>query len=246
MHLRIYASPLRGFMFPVAILAGGLATRLRPATEKIPKSLLSVAGEPFISWQLKLLKKNGIERVVICAGYLGEQIKDFVKDGADFGLEVSYSFDGDKLLGTGGALKKALPKLGDKFFTIYGDSYLTADFKAVGDAFIKSGKNALMTVYKNNGQYDKSNVVFKNGQLIAYSKKDKLPDMNYIDYGLGCFKTKLFAEKKEEVFDMADIYSEQVELGNVLGYEVFERFYEIGSFEGLDELGKIIKVKTGK
>ena len=162
---------MKTWPLPVAILAGGLATRLRPITEKIPKSLLPVAGRPFLAHQLELLRKNGIERVVLCVGYLGELIQQRFGDGAPFGVRLDYSSDADRLLGTGGAVRNALPLLGQKFFVLYGDSYLDCDYQAVIRSFQSSGKDGLMTVFRNAGQWDQSNVVFREGQIIRYDKK---------------------------------------------------------------------------
>src|SRR5262249_11294290 len=153
-------------MPPVAILAGGLATRLRPLTEKIPKALIELAGEPFIAHQLRLLHRENIQRVVLCLGFLGEMVRELVKDGARFGLEVGYSFDGDKLLGTGGALKQALPQLGEVFFVLYGDSYLDVALKPIYEAFDVSGGPALMTVFCNEGRWDTSNVLFDGTNVL--------------------------------------------------------------------------------
>src|SRR5277367_5435006 len=153
---------------PVALLAGGMATRLRPITEKIPKLLVDVAGEPFFSHQLRLLKQTGLKRVVVCAGYLGEKIVDQYGDGSKQGMKIEYSFDGPKLLGTGGALIRALPKLGDAFYVLYGDSYLPIDYQAVCRSFLNSGKLGLMTVYENSERYDASNVWFEAGAIRAY------------------------------------------------------------------------------
>jgi len=147
-------------MPPLALLAGGLATRLRPLTATIPKALVEVAGEPFIAHQLRLLRREGVSRVVMCTGYRGEQIAEYVGDGGRFGLTVEYSQDGDRLLGTGGALKKALPLLGAEFLVMYGDSYLDIPFAPVVAAFRASHAKGLMVVYRNEGRYDKSNVIF--------------------------------------------------------------------------------------
>jgi len=117
--------------WPVAILAGGLATRLRPATEKTPKALLRVAGEPFIIHQLRLLHSHGFRKVVICVGYLSEMIEAELGDGTSLGMQIVYSSDGSTLLGTGGALKRALPKLGEQFLVTYGDSYMPVDYSAI-------------------------------------------------------------------------------------------------------------------
>ena len=150
-------------MLPVAILAGGLGTRLKPLTEAIPKALVEINGKPFLAHQLELLRARGVGRVVLCVGHLGEMIREFAGDGARFGVEVRYSFDGAALRGTAGALRNALPLLRGRFFVLYGDSYLTCDYAAVERAFMESGKPALMTVFRNEGRWDRSNVEFDGG-----------------------------------------------------------------------------------
>lgn len=226
--------------FPVALLAGGLATRLRPITETIPKALVPVAGEPFLAHQLRLLHSQGLRRVVLCAGYLGEMIERDFGDGAAFGMELEYSFDGPTLLGTGGALRRALPLLGETFIVLYGDSYLPIDYAAVADAFVASGQPGLMTVFHNQGQWDTSNVVFADGTIRHYNKKELTPEMQHIDYGLGILRAGTLAGR-EEAFDVADVYRELSRAGQLAGYEVRERFYEIGSHSGLAELDDLLK-----
>lgn len=231
------ASPL-----PVALLAGGMATRLRPITEKIPKLLVEVAGEPFFSHQLRLLKQNGLTKIVLCVGYLGEMIVEQYGDGAKWGVEIQYSFDGPKLLGTGGALIRALPKLGEAFYVLYGDSYLPVDYQAVGRAFLDSGKLGLMTVFENREAYDASNVWFEDGRIRFYSKKEKLPQMRHIDYGLGLFRAAAFTGlPRDEVVDLAAVQTDLVGRGELAGYEMKQRFYEIGSHAGLAELDQLLR-----
>jgi NDP-sugar pyrophosphorylase family protein len=221
---------------PVVIIAGGIANRLRPLTESIPKAMLMVAGEPFIAQQLSLLKKNGIRQVVICSGYLSQQIEDFVGDGSRFGLSVVFSADGEKLLGTGGAVKKALSLLDDIFFVMYGDSYLTVNFKDVYNFFITQQTMGLMTVFKNRDAWDTSNIVFKDGKIVIYDKKNKTKEMQYIDYGLGILKKTAFdLMPNTDVFDLSGLYQELILKKQMAGYEVPERFYEIGSLKGLKE-----------
>jgi len=223
-------------MLTVGILAGGMATRLRPITETIPKALVEVAGVPFICRQLDDLRKQGVTRVVLCIGHLGEMIEDVVKDGTAFGLEVSYSPDGPKLLGTGGAVKQALPMLGESFFLLYGDSFLPIDFSKVETAYLESGKTGLMTVLENGDRWDKSNVLFRDGQLVEYNKHAPTPEMKYIDYGLGILRADaLDAYGSGEAFDIADLYHTLSIKNQLAGYEVRERFYEIGSHTGLKE-----------
>lgn len=236
--------PLPAAQLPVALLAGGLATRLRPITEKIPKLLVEVAGEPFFSHQLRLLRENGLTKIVLCVGYLGEQIVAQYGDGAKWGVEIQYSFDGEKLLGTGGALIRALPKLGDAFYVLYGDSYLPIDYQAVGRAFLASGQPGLMTVFENHEAYDASNVWFEDGRIKLYDKKNKVPQMKHIDYGLGVFRTEAFAGcPRDAVVDLAAIQTDLSKQGRLAGYELKERFYEIGSPAGLSELDALLRAK---
>jgi NDP-sugar pyrophosphorylase family protein len=229
---------------PVAILAGGLATRLRPITEKIPKSLVPVAGKPFLEHQLELLQSRGIRHAVLCLGYLGEMIeRDFGREA--FGVKLDYSFDGPKLLGTGGAIKRALPLLGGEFFVLYGDSYLPIDYRPIAEFFRRSGKLGCMTVYHNQGRYDTSNVVFADGEIKVYDKKTKLPEMHHIDYGLSLFKAAAFdGYSAEQPFDLAEVMGKLVREKQLAGYEVKERFYEMGSPTGLKDLEQLLGGKT--
>jgi MurNAc alpha-1-phosphate uridylyltransferase len=223
-------------MFSVAILAGGLATRLRPITETIPKALVDVAGKPFIVRQLSYLREQGISRVVLCIGYLGDMVREVVGSGESFGLKVSYSEDGPNLLGTGGALAKAIPILGDDFFVLYGDSFLPVNFSAVQEAYEKSKRPALMTILKNQNQWDKSNVLFVDGRLLEYNKREPRVEMSYIDYGIGVVSSSVLKQRHVwQPLDLADVYQDLSLRGQLAGLEVNERFYEIGSYAGLKE-----------
>jgi NDP-sugar pyrophosphorylase family protein len=231
---------------PVAILAGGLATRLKPITEKVPKLLVEVAGEPFFSHQLRLLKKAGLRRIVLCVGYLGEKIVEEYGDGKEWGVEIDYSFDGPTLLGTGGALIRALPRLGEAFYVLYGDSYLPVDYLAIGGAFLGTGKLGLMTVYENRGQYDSSNVWFEDRTIRVYDKKRQLPEMQHIDYGLGVFRKGAFdGFPRDAVVDLAEVQMALLKADQLAGYEIAERFYEIGSHAGLAELNELLRRSPG-
>lgn len=235
--------------FPVAILAGGLATRLRPLTAEVPKALVDLNGEAFIVHQLRLLRANGIERVVVCAGYLGEMIYDIVGDGKQFGLQVEFSFDWPRLLGTAGAIKLALPLLGEHFFVLYGDSYLPCDFRRVQAEYEKSGRLALMTVFQNAGRWDASNVEFANGRILAYDKRNQTPGMHHIDYGLSILSPLAFqVVPSDKPYDLAVLYQVLLSRGELAACEISQRFYEIGSFEGLEETRRYLaaQVETRK
>jgi NDP-sugar pyrophosphorylase family protein len=232
---------------PVAILAGGLATRLRPLTEKVPKVLLPVAGRPFLAHQFELLKRQGFRRVVLCVGYLGEMVRDEFGDGSGWGLQVEYSFDGPVLLGTGGALRRARRMLGERFFVLYGDSYLPIEFGPVADFFEQSGRLGLMTVFRNEGLYDTSNVVFQDGRIIVYDKKRRLPEMKHIDYGLSLFRDGAFdGWPDDQPFDLADLLQNLLARGELAGLEVHQRFYEAGSTAGIAELEAFLLSKSAE
>ncbi len=228
-------------MLTVAILAGGLATRLHPLTKKIPKALLNVSGHPFIFHQLLYLRKQGIKKVVLCVGHLGEMIESYVGDGSKFDLEVVYSSDQTKLLGTGGAIKKAIPLLGEKFFILYGDTFLPISFDIVEKEFTKKKLSSLMTILKNNGKWDKSNVLLKPNQLIEYNKQNPSDDMNYIDYGLSILNSYIFdIYPKNYFFDLSSVFEQLSNKKQLWGFEVYERFYEIGTSDSLKETENFI------
>ena len=233
-------------MPPLALLAGGLAKRLRPLSESVAKVMAEVAGEPFIAHQLRLARRESITHVVLCVGYLGQQVEDFVGNGSQFGLAVDYCYDGPVLLGTGGALRRALGQLGTEFLVMYGDSWLDAAFAPVVDAFRASGKPALMTVYRNSDRWDRSNVWFENGHIRAYDKEMRLPQMQHIDWGLSMVKAEvLAAEPAGEPIDLAAIYSALARKDLLAGYEMTTRFYEIGSPAGLRETDELLRNDRG-
>lgn len=231
-----------GAMPPLALLAGGMASRLGAMTERIPKSMLEVAGEPFIAHQLRLLASQGIRDVVICCGHLGGMIADFVGDGEQFGCRARYSFDGPPLLGTGGAIRKALPLLGPEFWVMYGDSYLTAAFRPALRIFEESGKHGLMTVFRNDDRWDASNVEFAEGRIVRYSKRERSPEMRHIDYGLGIYSAAAFADWPEgAAFELSELQSNLIARGSMAGSEAAERFFEIGSVDGLAETDAFLR-----
>ncbi len=228
-------------MLPIAILAGGLAARLRPITETIPKALIEIAGEPFLAHQLRLLRRAGYERAVLCAGYLGGMIREFAGDGRAFGVSLEYSFDAPRLLGTAGAIVRALPLLGERFSVIYGDSYLPCDYAAAEAAFAASGKPGLMTVYRNEGRWDSSNVEFDGARVVRYDKSNRTPAMRHIDYGLGVFRRDAFGGvPADQPCDLAAVYQDLVRRGELAAWESPDRFYEIGSREGIAGLAEYL------
>lgn len=228
----------------VLILCGGLATRLQPITKTIPKSLVSINNKPMLQYQLDMLYEQGIRHVVLCVGYLGEMIQESFGDKYK-DIIIEYSFDGPKQLGTGGAIRKAYSKLSNTFFVLYGDSYLPVEYKPILDYFNKTNKEGLMTLFKNDNLYDVSNVIFKDNQIICYDKKNKTADMNYIDYGLSIFNVSVFNKYPANYsFDLSQVMIDLVNNKQLAGYEVFNRFYEMGSISGLKELENYLKCQT--
>ncbi|MGE3887735.1 MAG: nucleotidyltransferase family protein [Vicinamibacterales bacterium] len=231
---------------PIAILAGGLATRLRPITEAIPKSLVEVAGRPFAVHQLELLRAQGLTDVVWLVGYRADQLEAALGEGEAWGMRFTYVHDGPVLLGTGGAIRRALEYLGDAFFVMYGDSYLECDFAAVEETFRRSARSGLMTVYRNEGRFDTSNVEFANGRIVRYDKKARTPEMRHIDWGLGVLTARAFeGYAADEPLDLARVYQDLLASGDLAGYEVTRRFYEIGSPEGLAETDAYLRGRGG-
>ena len=232
---------------PVAILAGGLATRLHPVTTTVPKALVDVGGRPFAEHQLGWLTSQGVERVVFCVAHLGEMIRDALGNGSRWNVHIEYVFDGGTLLGTAGALKRALPVLGDAFFVLYGDSLLTCDLPAIERAFRASGRAGLMTVFRNDDKWDHSNVLFTEGRLLRYDKVNRTPDMKHIDYGLGVLTDRALAPiPPDRPSDLAAVYQRLLADDNLAGVEVTDRFYEIGSPEGLEETRAFLAQKEAR
>jgi len=226
-------------MLTVAILAGGKGTRLLSIAKTQPKALIKVLGKPFIFYQLYYLQKQGIKKVVICIGHMGEMIQSAVGDGSKFNLKISYSSDGSKLLGTGGAIKKALPRLGDEFFILYGDTFLPINFNLVQEAYFSDNYPLLMTVLKNNGRWDRSNVLLKKNNLVDYNKQKSTNSMHYIDYGLSIISADIFKNYDQNSYiDLSEIYEELSKYNKIKALEVFERFYEIGTPKSLLETEK--------
>lgn len=223
------------------ILAGGLGTRLKPIIGKIPKAMISVHGKPFFEHQLRLLKQYGISDIVLCIGYLGEKINKHFGDGKKFGVKIKYSEETEGLLGTAGAIKKARDLLDDVFFVTYGDAYLILDYQNVMRYFKKTNKLGLMVVYKNFDRYDKSNVVVEKGLVKIYSKKRKAPNMVYIDFGVSVLRKKALGLIPEgKVADLEELYQELIRRKELLAFETGQRFYEIGSPEGLKEFEDLV------
>lgn len=224
----------------LALLAGGLASRLGPLTASTPKSLITVAGEPFLAHQLRLLHAGGIREIALCCGHLGDQIEDFAGDGSGFDLSIEYSRDGDQLLGTGGAVRAALPLLGSRFLVMYGDSWLSEPIESVWRAFLASGKPALMSLCRNHNCRVASNAEFDGRLVTHYDKRHPSPAMHHIDYGLNALDASVLACCSSSVFDLAAVWSSLAEDSLLAGYETSDRFFEIGSLDGLRETEAVI------
>jgi len=227
------------------ILAGGLGTRLLPLTETIPKALIPVAGRPFVDYQLDLLTKSKIDDFVFCVGYLGEKIQRHLGDGRAHGCNIRYSFDGPSLLGPAGALKRAEGLLRNQFFVTYGDAYLRAPYGDVMEALRSSGKLAVMSVYRNENRYGKSDIIVEGGAVVRYDKKDRVQGMDWINYGVTALrKEALHLIPKGEFCDEEAFYGSLIKRKELRAFEVRERFYEIGTTESLSEFEAYIERQT--
>jgi len=225
---------------PVCILAGGLGTRLGERVRDTPKPLLDVAGEPFLVHQLRLLAGHGAREVVLCVGYRGEQIEADI-GGKRFGIRIRYSLDTPKLDGTLGAIRRALPLLGERFLVLYGDTYLRIDYAEVARVWRESDLPAIMTVLRNEDRWDASNARYEGNRVLAYDKRAPTPDMHWIDYGLGGLTADALTVVDENEPDLACLYQRLASLGRLAGYEASERFYEIGTPSGLRETDAFLR-----
>jgi NDP-sugar pyrophosphorylase family protein len=226
----------------VCILAGGLGTRLGEQARTVPKALMEVAGKPFVFHQLELLRSYGARRFVLCVGHLGEQIEQVVGDGSHAGVDVSYSYDGPQPIGTAGAVRAALPRLGEAFFVLYGDTYLRIDYRAVQRTFEACGLPALMTVLRNAGGLDHaSNTAFDGRAVFAHDKRNPTGDMEWIDYGVSVLTAEAMHTVAPDTSDLSDVFAELARDGRLAGYEATNRFYEIGTPSALAETDEFLR-----
>ena len=228
-----------------AILAGGLATRLRPVTERMPKSMVPHAGRPFLEHQLELLKRGGISRVIVCIGYLGDQIRSHF--GARWNdIEIDYSDEGKRLLGTGGALRNAFDRLDDAFLVLYGDSYLMVDYEDIYDRFTRVSQPALLTVFRNRDDHYPNNALLEGDIVKLYDKGNPTPQMMHIDFGLSVLERELLTEIPADTeFDLSELYHRLSLRDQLAGHEVSQRFYETGSPHGAEEFERFLKSNDG-
>lgn len=224
------------------ILAGGLGTRLQPITDTIPKAMVPVCGRPFLEYQLEVLTRHGVGAVVICLGHLGHMIEEHFGDGTKFGVSIRYGREQDRLLGTAGAVKNVEDFLREAFFVIYGDSYLVVDYTHAMQHLLDHGRLGLMVVLRNEDRWDRSNVVLDGAYVRTYDKRQRLPGMIYIDFGVSAFRREAFSGiARGEHADLTDVYHNLIRRRQLLAYETPHRFYEIGSPEGLQEFEALVQ-----
>lgn len=225
----------------IAILAGGPATRLQPLTKRIPKSMVEIEGKPFLQYQIELLRANGVKDIVLCVGHLADQIKGYFGDGGRFGVAIQYSDEGERRLGTAGALKFAEELLADVFFVMFGDSYLMLDYRAIMECFLARDRLGLMVVYRNENLYDSSDVIVEGGFVKLYDKDHPAPEMVYINEGLSVLrKEALAALPAGQPVSLQEFYQGLIAQRQMLALETQQRFYEIGSLAGLEEFERFV------
>ena len=226
----------------IAIICGGLATRLRNLAESTPKAMIDINGKPFLEYQIEMLKKQNIKDIVLCVGHLSDKIKDYFGDGKKFGVDIKYSYDGEKKLGPMGAIKNAEPFLKKDFFIMYGDSYIFVDFKDVYNFYKKNDEHVTMVVYKNENKYDKSNLIIENNKVIYIRDTDEIKKVDYIDYGTSILNKKALEVIPKNTFcSTVEFFKEMIVKNKLLAYEVKKRFYHIGTPKALEEFRSYIK-----
>ena len=229
------------------ILAGGLGTRLYPVTQTIPKSLVPVAGRPFVDWQIELLRRGGIDDLIMLVGHMGDEIRSHLGDGSRLGVRVRYSDEGARRLDTAGAVRHALQILDEVFFLTFGDSYLDLPYRRIWDDYQRSGAEALMVVYRNDNQFDTSDVFVEDGRVRAYQKQPQLPGAVYINDGLHVIRREgIAALGAGERVSLQQFLQPVIARGGLMAWETQQRFFEVGSFAGLKELEEKLSVESGK
>jgi NDP-sugar pyrophosphorylase family protein len=225
----------------IAILAGGLGTRLGSLTKDTPKSMVKIRGKPFLEYQLELLKKQNLKEIVLCVGHLKDKIESYFGDGSRFGVRIEYGEE-EEPLGTAGALRNAGNLLGDDFLVLNGDSYLAINYREVIEEYRLGNKLGLMVVYRNNNRYDKSNVMIADGLVTSYDRSGRIEGMNYIDYGLSVLNKKALEFVPQGKFlQLDEVYRELVRRRQLTAFETQVRFYEVGSVQGLEDFTKIVE-----
>ncbi len=234
----------------VVVLMGGLGSRLGKEAGKRPKALADVNGTPFFDYQLRLLISYGFRKFLFLVGHMAEQIEEHYRDGSGYGVNIAYSYDGEKLLGTGGAVGRAYEKLEEDFLLLYGDSFMDVDYRETIYRYFRGkrmGCHALMTVMENDDSLERSNVIYKEGRILLYDKCSQKAGMHYVDYGVGMFGKHLFRDcGGESFFDMADLQKRLSLEGKLAAQEVTRRFYEIGHPESLLEFKQYAKRRFGQ
>ena len=227
------------------ILAGGLGTRLQPLTKQLPKCMVPAEGKPFLEHQLRLLASRGVRDIVLCLGYLGERVLEYFGDGHRFGVNLTYVWERSQLLGTAGAIRNAEAVLAPEFFVAYGDSYLLLEYRAIMKRFRESDALAMMVVYRNEDRLEPSNVVMRDGHVIAYDKTTRLPGMVHVNQGLSVLRRRSLRLIPPSIpFSQEQLYQMLIRRQQLLAYETNQRFYEIGSFRGLDEFRRLVAAGT--
>ncbi len=225
----------------IAILAGGLGTRLRPITQTVPKSLVPVAGKPFQEHQIALLRDAGITDIVLLVAHMGEMIVDYFGDGSAFGVKITYSNEGPNLLDTAGAIRHAAPLLQDRFFVTFGDSYLLLPYGRIWRDYVDAARKALMVVYRNDNRFDSSDIFVADGLVKAYRKSPPLPDAFYINHGLMIMRRQDIMDIREgERMSLQQFLQPLIAENQLAAWETTQRFYEIGSLAGLKELESVV------
>ncbi|HYC26605.1 MAG TPA: sugar phosphate nucleotidyltransferase [Nitrososphaerales archaeon] len=228
------------------ILAGGLGTRLRPLTQDVPKAMVKVMGRPFLEYEVKLLKDNGVDDLVVCVGYLASAIQDHFGDGGKFGVEMRYSHDGPDLLGPAGALKQATPMLEDEFLVTYGDAFLVAPYAKIMDTLTSSECLGVMAVFRNENQFGRSDLEVKDGRVTRYDKTTQTPEMEWINFGVSALKKDALSTiRAGQPCGEEEFYGKLISANQLLAYPVAERFYEIGTPESLREFEAFISSRPG-
>lgn len=223
----------------VVILAGGKGSRLMPLTEKIPKSMVKINGVPFLEIILRNLKSKGINRIVLCVGYLSYVIEDYFHTGQKLNLKISYSHE-NQVLGTAGAIKNARKLLENEFIVLNGDTFVEIDLEKFVKFSQHNNKICTITGFKNHDNdkdFCNNLLIDKNYRVLKYTKDEKISEMDYVDAGVYYCKREImnYFNNKVPISLEYDVFSKLIKDEQMICFPIHKKFHDIGNLINMNK-----------
>jgi NDP-sugar pyrophosphorylase family protein len=241
----------------ILVIAGGLATRMRPIAEDVPKCMVDIKGKPLIHHQLEVFKRQGFDEIIFCVAHLADEVKGYFKDGSSLGLSISYVQDGDTLMGTAGSVKLAEGLIGadEDFIVYYGDTLTTMDLNRFMDYHKKKGAIATIALHPLKRDYKSSSLIClgEDSKVSIFNEKPTTEEFQkyrgekcYVNSGIYALDRRVLGQiPKGERYDFGKhLFPRFIERGmDVRGYVSGEFFREIGRMEKYQAFLEEVKCK---